>query len=177
MGWTFLLSAAGLSLDQSSGSSTSGAVGPAPQPRVFQGVTHVFWCARWMQLNIFPVSGSVLYMVGYCQRIIQQQSISKCGLQLLSPGAQGCLSACKTNLQWQIRACACPGAYQKLCSRSLPSWSCCLAAEASPGLKCSPLCTMCPGYICSNPDLMQQESPHQAAGAVLVPTSACHFRE
>lgn len=99
-----LLSIAGLSLDQSNGSSTSGAVGPCPSalcfPRpLFKGVTHVFWCARWMQLNICPCSGSVLYMVGYCQKINQQQSISKCGLQLLSPGAQGCLGACKTNLQ------------------------------------------------------------------------------
>lgn len=66
--------------------------GPCPSalcfPRpLFKGVTHVFWCARWMQLNICPCSGSVLYMVGYCQKINQQQSISKCGLQLLSLGA------------------------------------------------------------------------------------------
>lgn len=29
--------------------------------------THVFWCARWMQLNMFPVSGSSLYIWGYCK--------------------------------------------------------------------------------------------------------------
>lgn len=55
-----------------------------------------------MQLNICPCSGSVLYMVGYCQKIIQQQSISKCGLQLLPTGAQGCLGACKNNLQGRL---------------------------------------------------------------------------
>lgn len=29
--------------------------------------TYVFWCARWMQLKIFPVSGSSLYILGYCK--------------------------------------------------------------------------------------------------------------
>lgn len=29
--------------------------------------THVFWWARWMQLKRCPFSGSVLYMVGYCE--------------------------------------------------------------------------------------------------------------
>lgn len=29
--------------------------------------TYVFWCARWMQLKMFPVSGSLLYIWGYCK--------------------------------------------------------------------------------------------------------------
>lgn len=29
--------------------------------------TYVFWCARWMQLKMFPFSGSSLYILGYCE--------------------------------------------------------------------------------------------------------------
>lgn len=53
-----------------------------------------------------------------------------------------------------------PWGPQKLCSRSLPCWSCCLPAEASPSLNPSPPCTTGTWCICCNPDLMQQERDH-----------------
>lgn len=143
-----------------------------PRPP-FKGVTHVFWCARWMQLNICPCSGSVLYMVGYCQKINQQQSISKCGLQLLSLPC-----ACKTKLQWQVRACACPGAHKSCvqghCLPGTAAWLQRLPQASNPAL-CAPhaLGTFAPIH----PDAVGMGSPQQAAGAVLVPTPACHSRE
>lgn len=134
--------------------------GPCPSapcvPRPpFKGIAHVFWCARWMQLNICPCSGSVLYMVGYCQKMSQQQSISKCGLQLLLPGAQGCLDACKNNLHGRLEPVPALGPAKAVLKVTT-------FLDLLPGCRGFPWPQICapPALGTSNADLMQQEWDH-----------------
>lgn len=38
--------------------------------------TYVFWWARWMQLKMTPVSGSSLYILGYCKVTVLERLVS-----------------------------------------------------------------------------------------------------